>query len=115
MNKKLLVTSLLSSMLLASCSASNPLEKKPPEETARLLTKTSQTAMERLGYDQAHSRQGYAHCMEGKTDLFFDCDTLYQMMTKVLAEQKIGVRTADIKSPALYEHIKNDLKLQSFF
>lgn len=114
MIKKITAINLLFCLVLTACSASNPLDKKSPSEAARLLSSASQTAMKRLGFE-LRAKERYAQCMEHITNPFFNCENLYQTMTKVLVEQGVAVREKDIVDEKIYARIKNELKLQSYF
>ena len=100
---------------LTACSG-NPLEKKPTNVTARLLTMSSEIAMQRLHPDETHGMgDRYRLCMEHRAPQRFDCDALYKKMAEVMTEKGMKARARDIKDDKLYSACKESLEQLSYF
>jgi uncharacterized lipoprotein YajG len=109
------ITGILTATLMLTGCSGNPLQKKPADEAARLLSNASSEAMESIGVHERGISDQYAQCMEKCTKSTFDCATLYQAMAKKLTEQGISVSAAQIQDRKLYARIKEELQQRSYF
>lgn len=109
------ITGILTATLILTGCSGNPLQEKPTDEAARLLSNASAEAMERIGIHEPGISNRYAQCMEKRTKSTFDCATLYQAMAKKLTEQGVSVSAAQIQDRKLYVRIKEELQQRSYF
>ena len=114
MKKALTLTAtLILCSTLTGCS--NPLIKEPVEETARILTNASGSAMEKMGQVMSGMDERYLRCLENKEPTFFNCEQLYKTMTDVLAQQGIKVSVANLTDKALFKRLHEALQARTYF
>lgn len=112
--KQLIALTCVATLMLSACSG-NPLEKKTPEDSARLLIDTSTQAMRQLGFSPPNIGDRYLKCMMHQVPATFDCNRLYQAMVDELARQGLHLRVADLTNQHFFNRIKDDLEQLAFY
>lgn len=113
--RQLLVTgSLITALVITGCSK-NPLKKMPSDEAARILINTCAEAMEVMGFHEQGISSRYAQCLEHRVNNGFDCNALYDAMSKNLVDQGIKVSSKQIQDASFYAQVQQDLKQRAFF
>lgn len=100
--------------LLTACSG-NPMNNKPVNKTARLLSSASGLAMQRLHPEVSSKSDYYRLCMENQTPDSFNCRALYQAMAETLCKQGIQVNVMHLQDKQLYAHLREELQVLSYF
>ena len=95
--------------LLTACSG-NPLADKPTNDTARLLMKTSDEAMKKMGYQEQGQSDRYRQCMENFAPKKFPCTKLYKTMAEIL-----NIHPKHLQDLELYSAIVIELEQLSYY
>ena len=103
------ITGFLLCGLLTACSG-NPLADKPTNDTARLLMKTSDEAMKKMGYQESGQSDRYRQCMENFAPKKFPCARLYKTMAEIL-----NTHPKHLQDLKLYTAIVIELEQLSYY